>query len=347
MNDRPTFYDFKTSLIPGDLGECAANSGTLAQYVNEAQRRLVYAGGENGWWGGWAKMLFNVDPAVSMITTARDVARLIHIDVCRKPVSIQNEFFEFLEFGSGLMRLRPTCAGRCSCKMMQAYDRGTTPTTAEFVSGNKVRAFYTNIADVGKRVLIQGTYPNGLPIYSIYNGFQITGFYLTLDTPFVESAFALGSVTNIQKDVTLAPVSLFQVDPASNPTILVMLDPREMTPSYRRYFIDNLPDNCHECDSPCGTVQVTALAALDFIPVTVDSDFLLIRNLSALREECMAIRYSRMDDPKALAMSDHHHKEAIKLLNRELKHYEGDQGLAVNFAPFGWSTLEQANLQMI
>lgn len=347
MNDRPTFYDFKTSLIPGDLGECAANSGTLAQYVNEAQRRLVYAGGENGWWGGWAKMVFNVAQSSSTIIAPRDVARLIHIDVCRKPIRIENEFYEFLEFGSGLRRLRPSCAGQCSCRAIQAYDRNTTPTTADFVSGNTVRAFYTNIVDVGKKVLIQGTYPNGLPIYSVYNGFQITGFYLTLDTPFVTSAFALGSITNIQKDVTIAPVSLFQVDPAGNPTSLVMLDPNEMTPSYRKYFIDNLPDHCNECDSPCGTVQITALAALDFVPVKVDSDFLLIRNLSALREECMAIRYSRMDSTNALAMADRHHKEAIKLLNRELVHYEGEQTPAIGYAPFGWETLECAHLQMI
>jgi hypothetical protein len=81
----------------------------------------------------------------------------------------------------------------------------------------------------------------------------------------------------------------------------------------------------------------------EFFPVQNDLDPLLISNMEALIEEAQAIAFSSMESPEAMALEAKHHKRAVKLLRDELVHYTGarDQP-AVNFAPFGTSTLERA-----
>ena len=77
------------------------------------------------------------------------------------------------------------------------------------------------------------------------------------------------------------------------------------------------------------------MAKLEFIPVVVDTDYLLIGNLPALKAECMAVRYEESDNEKSIAMGELKHRQAIKFLNKELVHYVGRERPAVNYAPFG------------
>lgn len=89
-------------------------------------------------------------------------------------------------------------------------------------------------------------------------------------------------------------------------------------------------------------IPVTAMVKLEYIPVSVDTDFLIIGNIPALIEECLAIKYSRMDDPRSLELSAAHHAKAIKLLQQEMVHYEGRVQPAVQFSPFGTATTHRA-----
>jgi len=352
---RTTFQQIRLSRIPQVLGLCAADAPSIAAYVNEALVRLIEAGGNEGWWGNYAKVIFDVDPNTPYITTGRDIARLEDMDVCRTPIRIQNSFYEFLEFGCGLQRQRPDCAGRintrCGCQdSVQAYDRGTVPTMRDVTPGNKLRIYMTNAADTGKKLFFQAKDGNDKPIYTLNSGVPSNGFFITLDNmvPFIESPMNISSIQNIAKDLTIGAVQVYGVNPSTDEqTLLSIYAPNETTPAYRRYFLSNLPSQCCDCDSPTGTVQVTAMAKLEFVPVSADTDFLLIGNIPAIKEECQSIRYSEMDVTNAKQMSELHHRNAIRLLNKELVHFLGKSNPAFGFKPFGNATLESAGVGLL
>lgn len=309
--------------------------------LNEAQDRLVLAGGETGWWGGWSRMVFNVNRSDNpYITCPRDVARLIDIDVCTYPVPIQNEFYEFLEAGSGLQ-----APGGCvnSCSVPQGYDRGVFPSFLDMSPGDVLRVYLTDLRDIGKKVLVQGDDTNNMTIYSDDGSVQTLGTYVTLASPFVDTTMALNRLTGIQKDITFGPVMIWSANLLTgDQTLILTMQPGEQTASYRRYFLNGMPKNCCNPPGDSTTFQVTALAKMDLIPVKVDTDYLLIQSIPALKHECMAVRYSEMDTPSAAGLEVGNHKLAIRLLNGQLVHQLGKQKPAINFAPFGTATLRRA-----
>jgi len=333
--------DVRQSRIPEAIGACASDNGKLLEMVNEAQQRLVFAGGETGWWGSWAKVAFNVigttDP---FITLPRSIARLINMDICRHPVRIQNEFYEFLEAGVGLQP-------GCECNSLETYDRGMFPTFSDIVPPNKRLRFYiTDAADIGRRVLVQGTDQNGTTIYSLDGVDEVTGIFLAFTQPFVDTPFDITTLTGLQKDFTVGQVRVFEVDTVTGVSRLILtMEPSEEVAGYRRYFINGLPNNCCGSTLPAlPTTQVTAMAKLALIPVAVDPDYFVIQNLAALKEECQAVRFSEMDDSTSAGQSALHHRKAINLLNGELVHHLGKERPAINFAPFGTAKLHRQRI---
>lgn len=332
---RLTVHEILASSIPQAVGLCASDLPSVLNYLNEATQRLMSAPelGEAGWYGAYQKVVFSVNPLNPYVTTPREVARLEDIDICGKPIRVQNQFFEFLLFGSGLRR--PSCGKLCG--PTQAFDRGMVPTWVDVPVGNTVRVFLTNAADKNKRVFFKATDSNGQPIYTIDNGVQVNGFFVSLDSPFTDSLYTLAAagIQGIQKDTTLGPVSIYGVDPTTGAqTLLATLAPNENVPSYRRYYLDKLPRSCFEC-STITPVQMTAMALLEYVPLTCDTDFLLIGNLPAMKMECMAIRLEGMDNPTAKGEAAAHHKSAIRYLQGEIIKMEGRQQPALGYHPFG------------
>ena len=348
MTNRKTFFQFRKSRAPMVLGACANDMPKLASFVNEATERLLKAASETGWYGTWQKTVFNVLPATPYITLPRSIARIINLDVCKQPVVVHNEFYEFLEAGIGL---QPTNSCNCAtpCNTLSTYDRGWFPTFRDLdATGNPkvLRVYATSIRDVGNlRVLLQGLDQNGNVIRSLDNGFDIQGEYVILATPFADTVNQFSQITGVQKDITSNDVLLYQVDTVTGTQVLLSrYEAGEENPNYRRYFINGMPPNC--CDG-LTTAQVTAMAKLDFVPVTVDQDWLLIGNIPALKLECEAVRYEEMDSAEAQTMAARKHKQAIKLLNDEITHYEGRVAPICNFAPFGTADLNRVSINMI
>lgn len=355
--NRTTFGQVRLSRIPESIGACAADAVRIASFVNEAQQRLIIAGGETGWYGTWMKMVFNVDPDDAYITLPRQVARIINLDVCRFPVRVQNEFYEFLEAGIGL---QPAGSSSCPppCSVLETYDRGNVPTFRDIIAaGNPklVRIYLTNDRDHDRRVLVQGLDNNGNTVRTLDNGIDTQGEYLVLGDPFTDSSFYFSQITGVQKDITAGNVLIYEVDSVTGTQRLIStMEPGEMVGWYRRYFINGMCNTCCCCEtlpgSACsGTVapttsQVVLMAKLEHIPVVVDTDYLVVGNLAALKQECMSIRYEESDSKEALEMAQAKHRQAIKLLNQELQHYEGRLEPAVNFAPFGTARLENQGI---
>ena len=157
MTNRKTFFQFRKSRAPMVLGACANDMPKLASFVNEATERLIKAASETGWYGTWQRVVFNVLTSDPYITLPRSIARIIDLDVCKQPVRVQNEFYEFLEAGIGL---QPTgeCGCTSLCNYLSTYDRGSFPTFRDLdATGNPkiLRLYATSTRDVGNlRVLL-------------------------------------------------------------------------------------------------------------------------------------------------------------------------------------------------
>jgi hypothetical protein len=341
---RLRLYDVRNSRLPALLGICQNNIPKIAEYVNSAQRRLLYCkeAGDEGWNGGWAEIVFNVSREAPYITFPRDIARIEYVNACNVPIQIHNSFYEYLDFGNGRMP-KQWCQRWGGCSPTQMYSRNNAVTFLEMTSAPQyLTAMITDAQDVGKRFLAQGLDANGNPIYSQDNGFKISGQFVNFVQPFASTPMTLNQINGIQKDVTVGPVHFYQTDPTTGAQILLLtMQPSEQTASYRRYYLNALPNGCCQSPDSDSQVQVTAIAKLDLIPVTADPDYLLIQNLEAIIEECQSVRYSTMDTPTAKSMAAERHQQAVRMLNGELTHFYGTKDTAVGIRPFGSARLER------
>lgn len=349
--NRPTFAQLRSSSFPRALGLCATDFSDVRDGANECQERLIIDpfAPDEGWVGGWAKFAFNVQPinppnGHAFITTPRNVARLIGIDICSRPIKLRNGFFEFLEFGIGLQPRRSVCGDglfsgqNCACQTSgDSFDRDNVPTLADLAGTPQfIRIFPSNSGDIRKRVLVQGKDQNGQVVYSVdpLTGQAVDGEYVSLTMPFAQTIFQYSILTGLSKEATLAPVVFHQVDASTGASAsLSTMEPSETTASYRRYLLTGLPRNC--CNTPAGTVTVTAQAKLDFLPILTDSDYLSIPNIPALIEEAYSLRYSRIDSQVSSGLEQRHHAKAIALLNGQLDHVEGKINVAITVPLFG------------
>lgn len=344
--NRPTLADVLASNLPQRVGLCAGDVAGVARYVNSATQRLIFAreGGDEGWLGSWAEIAFELSQANPYFVAPRDVARIIALDVCTFPVQVQNQFYEYLRFGCGHMP-KAVCANGNGCRRIHALDRGLVPLFSALVPpGKKLRVYLTDPADAGSRVLIQGNDVNGVPISSLDGLVRVDGQFLTLTAPFVDSQ-EISLVTGIQKDITIGRVTFYELDIATAAQRLVLtMEPGETSAAYRQYLVYPLPKSCCNPPSAANTVQLTALVKLEYIPVAVPTDYLLIPNIEALTHEAQAVRYDGMDEASGKQEAKYHHHEAIRLLQGQLVHQTGKLLPAINFAPFGSARLRHQNI---
>lgn len=338
MPQRPTFGQaLNTPGLTVAIGKCARSE--LAAAVNEAQELLIAdeLAPDEGWWGSWVTAVFNVtvNNFTGEIITPREIARIIVLDVCKRPRPIRNGFYEYLQFGNGA---EPKDCNTACRGQTQAFERDTIATLTEFPTAGprQIRLFATNAGDLGKRVVLQGPDSNGNTVYSMdpVTGQSMLGEVVFLNTPFSVSANSFQGLTGLIKDVTLGPVQVFTIDPATGQQVgLTTQQPTETTAAYRRYFLNGLPANC--CNTSTGLVQVMAQCKLDFIPVINDSDYLIIQSIPAIIDECASRRYSRMDSAQAHQFEKERHEKAIRILNGQLDHVEGKINTAISVPLFG------------
>lgn len=352
MPQRIRLYDVRVnSDMPQLVGLCASDQSRVAKMVNRAQERLIYAkeAGEESWFGTWAEVRFTVQSGLNYITLPREIARLELATLCDRPIPINNQFFEYLQFGNGRMpkQFGSRWHGRC---LPQIYTRNNVPTFVDLTNPPQFLVVYlTNPADDGQRVLLQGLDQNGEFIRSQDAFENDAGEWVTLrsDIPFVVSLNKFTQITGIQKDYTVGPVRIYQLDPTTGAQVLLLtMEPSETVANYRRYFFDPLPFSC--CPNRGATVpqslQVTAIAKLELLPVFSDTDYLLIQSLEAITAECESLRLGSVDETAAKAMAAERHTQAIRMLNGQLSHYYGLNQPAVVFAPFGSAKLERQGI---
>jgi hypothetical protein len=338
--NRPRLYDVRSSTLAQAVGLCATDIASISAIVNEAQERLINdpLAPEEGWWGSWIQMAFNVSQASPYFYTPREVSRVILLDVCKSPVIIRNQFYEFLEFGKGYMPSGCPSTNPCD-QSLAAYERETVYTFTPLLStAQTIRIYASDTADLGRTVLIQGKDSNGNIIRFVDSAVPQSGLgeSMVLATPFTDSVNTFTEITGIQKQRTYGEVQIYQVDPTTGTeTALVVMQPSEQTALYRKYFVNGLPTRCCNSSTTNTTLQVLAMCKLDYVPVQVDSDYLMIMSVPALIDECMSIRFGRIDTPGAQQLSLMKHQSALRLLFGQLDNYLGRERPAIRRSLFG------------
>lgn len=342
------------SRLPEVIGACSADIGSVAAAANSADERLLYAreAGDEGWVGSFAEVVYNVLQTDPYISLDRYAGRLISVDVCRSPVEVQNQFYEYLQFGNG-RQPRFNCTGStvaAQCTFGQVYDRGFFPAFRDITAGHIIRVRAIDPLDVntGKRTLIQGTDTADHIIYSQDGALRVQGEYIYIGSPFTDMPQPINSLTGIQKDITNGQITYWDVDPVTAAeTLILTMEPGELVAGYRRYYLSHLPPSCCPVvlnQAGQRTVQVQALIKLNLVPARVPTDYLLCQSMEAIIAECQSMRYSTMDLPNAKQMALMAHRDAIRLLNGQLTHYYGTQKPAISFYPFGSAKLENQKI---
>lgn len=303
--------------------------------------------GEDGWYGGFAEIAFKMSSTAPYFTAPREVARVQSVNVCDRVWPIQNQMYEFLQYGNGRM---PKTYPYCGWPDQQVYSRNNVPVFVDppLTTPYFIRIYASDSGDTAgvTRVLLQGNDPQGSTIYSQDGLNLVSGEFVTLSAPFATSTNTfLGMPTGIQKDITYGPIQFFWVDPLTGAqTLMLTMEPGEQTANYRRYYFNSLPPNCCQGQGPDRFVTVNALVKLELIPVTTDTDYCLIQSMEAIINEAEAVRYEGMDNVESGQMADRKHKKAVQLLNGQIAHYLGTDNPAIIFKPFGSASLARQKI---
>jgi hypothetical protein len=373
MSARLRLFDLVNSRLPQIIGRCPDDVPAIAEYANSAQERLIFCeeANEQGWTGSFAEMIFSVSKKHPTITTPRGVGRLIAMDACNRPIPLNNQFYEYLEFGDGRMPRHERWQRPVEWwRRTMAYTRNNTALMEEISQPpQQVQIFWSPQDCVPNpqtgaipRAFIGGL-SGGRIVTSQDNNQTVQGEFITAAQPYSMSVNAFDFITGVQKDATQNQVQFFQSDPTwgmSDP--ILTMEPLELVSGYRRYYLNDLPNGCCPVVRPiyvdpppatCGCpwqrdehVQVSALAKLDFIPVVALTDYLLIQSKEAIIAECQSIRMGKMDDDASLQMAAQYHAEAIRILRGQSVSDDGKNNVAVNYAPFGRGNWRRTNLSM-
>lgn len=314
------------------VGMCNTDEERIKADINRSQEILIPLFGDTGVVGGWVKVVFNVTRTEPYLSLPPSIARTINLDVCRTPVRVNNEWIEFL-WGSPV-RLQDIQSAPCSCNI-QAFDRGYFPTAYDIHAGanSYLRVYTTDARDNGAQIFFAGAKDQNSTF--IYENNQ-NGCYLTYASPFATTSFIVTEFAGVQKTRTHGDIILKAVDATTGEeTLLARFTRDETNPQYRRYLLTGLPRNCCSTTDDPDTVQVTALAKLEVMPVVRPTDFLIIQSKEALILQAQANRLSGADGLQNAAQAENYHNMAVRQLQNDLKHAYGPYNPAVVVAPFG------------
>lgn len=312
---RLRIWDVKNaSRIPQVLGLCATDP-RLFDYVNEAQERILSRG---NWVGTQAQHIINT--INGKITWPRHVLVPNGVSLCGSNLDIRNDWYEYLGNGVGLQDEE--------CGDLQVIDRGIAVAFADVDSagtGNmKIRVYCDLAADVGKIITLQGIDENGNRIMTMPVATWIDGEQIVLAlSPGTLSTKKYTKLHGAIKVETAGFVRGYEVNATTglNTKPLFVYEATETLPTYRRSVIAG-----YGKEDAANIRTVTAWCNLRHIPVrrdpTVnDNDYLVITNITALKEMCQAILFEENHDN---ARAEQHEARCRRELEGELQRYQGE-----------------------
>lgn len=287
-------------------------------YVNEAYEALVEEMKSAG--TVWRYQICVTD---GCITFPRQIAAIEAVAVCDQPLTIRNQWFEFLDSGFGLQGDGSCGSGACN---LQLLERSPACTFADIRGSAKQIRVYADVAEeAGAKILLQGYDDNNNWIRTETapgNGIWQDGEKVTISTAPTNSTKFFSALTGVQKPITNGSVRLYEYDTVLlTQRAMAVYEPDETTPWYRRSLIPGLSALADNGDDECESVSVVVMAKLDFIPLRNDTDYLVISSIPALKDMCQSVRKGESNLANEAA---EWHMRAIRKLHKQTRHYKGD-----------------------
>lgn len=252
------------------------------------------------------------------MTWPRQVASIEALAVNHQPITLRNNWFEYLQTGFGI---RTT--GNSS--ELQLMDRGRSPVFLDMTDFSSTLRVYSEVSEsASAKLLVQGYDENGNWIRTLDNGTWVDGEYITISTTPTGSINIFTTITGVQKPVTNGPVHLAKVTGESVVVPIGYYEWDETLPDYRRSIIPGLGDApqyvCGSGDPLTDKRVVRAVVKLDHIDVRRDTDWFVLGNLPALKNAAKAVQ---LEEQQNVGEAARYFGEAIRLLEVELTHYQG------------------------
>lgn len=317
--------------IPQAVGLCPT-SPKLVPWLNEAQQRLITKG---HWIGTYGR--FRICATDGCLTLPPQLASIERAAQCGVPIPVHDLWYDFLENGLGLRNAfsastsanNATCCGPAGqCGPGEANLRGWFPTFADIRGTDKKLTLVCDLAtDVGKEVLVLGYDQNGNWIRTTQGGVIADGEVITLaQSPGTTSTkFFDGGITAIQfLEERDGQVWLYELDTvAATQRLIGSYQYWETKPSYARYFFPAILPQA-QSGGGCTTTTIEIVGKLEYMPLRVDTDYLLVTNVPALKNMVMAVKHleeavSNEDIARATAFE----ATALRELDAEIDHYLG------------------------
>lgn len=318
---KATLGDARNQIDTSVLG-IQACSPAFVQLLNEATQRLLM--GPERWWDVNHKMV--ITASNGCITWPRQIAAIESIAVCRTPITIRNEWFEFLESGYGIR-----CEKPCENQM---FDRGTAVTFRAIRNGYQIKLYSAVTEDDTKTVGFLGYDCNGKWVRTETSpGVFIDGEWLNIPlnnaNPVTGTVqWAVDGITAVIKPELNGLLNVYDYLASSGDSRkIATYEWDETRPVYRKSLVGSIPDN--------QDTQITVMYKQEYKPVANDNDFLLIANIPALSEMMAAVKLYRQN---AMQLAVGHEGKALQLLDREVSHYVGQgtvEPVRIDYHNFG------------
>lgn len=310
MSYRKTWGELKEA-AGSPVGLCGTNANLLP-YANEAVESLW---SEGDWIGKHQRYKIRVTSNCRgnrCITWPTQIEAIEAVSICNQPIGVRNQFFEFMSNAVGQLE----CSG-----LSLLGDRSETCVNHDISTEAKRLKIYTQRIESNQTVRLLGYDENGLWIRTQVSGVWEDGEILDLSASPATTThyFSVGSPTGVQfsSDSRNGEVYFYSLDDDAQEIQLATYQYNELIPIFRRSILSGLRYTGEE-NQACQCV--TILARMRFQAFKNDYDYVQIGNISALKS---MIQYLWKRDNSKPDEAAYYRAEAVRLMNNELKQYNG------------------------
>lgn len=274
-------------------GVCPTDA-RLTQWINSFQERAL---SEGRWWGTTQLAKFCISSGCA-ITLPREVAVVEAANLNGSPMRMGNMWSSFVRPHAPCGSLYGSCGCGCGCNSNFTMEENNTAASFATTTGSnkKIRVYPRNVADVGKKVTIQGYDSDGVWVRTLIDGIVQDGERVTLAFPFVDTTtvWGPGAPVNVEKELTSYRVLMYSLN-TDDATEIQLADygPTETNPMYR---VVSIPGFRQSSTSGCTTSTLSAIVSLQHIPVVADTDFLLFQNMAAYQAGVLSEKFIEEGD---------------------------------------------------
>lgn len=285
----------------------------VTSYINEACSRLIKRG---NWVGTTARYRCCVNEA--KLTWPRRVEAILKASVCRDPIPIASQWYEFATAGPGIVHDDDQIG-------LTLSDMGEACSFNDInADGHTLRVISMESEAAGARVLLQGYDDSAQWIRTLDGSTWVEGEYVAISAIATNSTLTWSNLVGAVKPVTNGNVWLYQYDPVTAiQRPLAMWEPDETVPMYRRSRIAGL-DTVGACpdDDCCAdtTTKVNVIAKLRHIDASADNDYVSVPNAAAIKLMVMSID---KEEKNLFAEAAIYARMALTELESELVNHHG------------------------